>query len=82
MAGLITPQLVINIIRKNFPELHNRIIKGDPDKIVPRGVDPRGWVTKKSFDVFGPGWGYRGLEETVLDTVNSILALEKGWATN
>ncbi|MCJ1467142.1 hypothetical protein MMC07_005764 [Pseudocyphellaria aurata] len=81
VAGLITPQLVINIIRKNFPELHDRIIEGNPDRIVPEGVDPRGWVTKKSFDIFGQGWGYRGLEETVLDTVNCLLAFEKGWET-
>lgn len=53
---------------------------GHPDKIIPEGVDPRGWVTKKSFDIFGPGWGYRGLEETVVDTVNALLALEKEWA--
>lgn len=76
----MTPQLVINIIRKRFPQLHDRIIEGHPDKILPDGVDPRGWVTKKSFDVFGPGWGFRDLEESVVDTVNDLLAHEKEWA--
>lgn len=80
MSGLITPQLVINTIRKKFPQLHDRIIEGHPDKILPEGVDPRGWVTKKSFDIFGQVWGYRGLEESVVATVNALLALEKGWA--
>lgn len=82
VSGLITPQLVINTIRKNFPQLHDRIIEGHPDKILPEGVDPRGWVNKKSFDVFGQGWGYRGLEESIVDTVNCLLAFEKGWAKN
>lgn len=81
MAGLITPQLVINAIRKNFPQLHDRVIEGYPDKTLPDGVDPRGWVNKKSFDIFGQGWAYRRLEESVIDTVHGLLALEKEWAT-
>lgn len=80
MSGLITPQLVINTIRKNYPQLHDRIIEGDPDKILPDGEDPRGWSNKKSFDIFGPGWAYRGLEESLVATVDALLALEKGWA--
>lgn len=36
--GLITPQLVVNIIRKNFPELKSRVPEGNPSQVVPHGV--------------------------------------------
>lgn len=79
VSGLVTPQLVINIIRQNFPELRERIIEGDKDQTLPKGVQPTGWNTEKSFRVFGETWKYRGLEGSIVDTVNSLLKLEKGW---
>jgi hypothetical protein len=71
---------VINIIRKHFPELKDRIIKGNPNQILPRGVHPTGWDTRQSFEIFGPTWKYRGLEESVVDTVKGLLELEEKWA--
>ncbi|PMD43886.1 NAD dependent epimerase/dehydratase [Hyaloscypha variabilis F] len=79
VSDLITPQLVVNIIRKHFPQLHNRIAEGNPDQILPKGVHPTGWNRSKSFEIFGDGWGYVGLEKSLVDTVKSILDLEKKW---
>jgi nucleoside-diphosphate-sugar epimerase len=79
VGGLLTPQLVVNAIRANFPELRDRVVEGVPAKILPEGVEPTGWDTRRSFEVFGEGWGYRELEETVVDTVRDLLAREAGW---
>ncbi|MCJ1467141.1 hypothetical protein MMC07_005763 [Pseudocyphellaria aurata] len=79
VTGLITPQLVLNIIRARFPHLRDRVMPGRPDRIVPDGEEPRGWVTTKSFEVLGPGWKYRRLEESVVDTVRDLLKLETTW---
>lgn len=79
ISDLLTPQLVINIIHKNFPDLRDRVIQGEPDQILPKGVKPTGWNTSKSFEIFGKGWKYRSLETSVVDTVQSILKLEREW---
>jgi hypothetical protein len=79
VSGLITPQLVTNLIHKNFPQLRDRIKEGNPSQILPKGVHPTGWDTSKSFEVFGEGWGYMELEESLVDTVACILELEKKW---
>lgn len=79
VSGLITPQLVINTIRKHFPELNDRIIEGNPQQILPDNVQPTGWDTGKSRDVFGKEWTYIDLETSVVDTVKDLLRLEKEW---
>lgn len=78
-SSLVSPQLIINIIRENFPELKDRIIEGNPDQLLPKGVQPTGWDTRKSFEIFGPEWKYRTLEESVVDTVKCLLELEAKW---
>jgi hypothetical protein len=79
VSGLISPQLVINITRKHFPELKDRIMEGNPSQILPENVKPTGWNTQKSYDVFGKEWKYIDLETSVVDTVKDILRLEKEW---
>jgi hypothetical protein len=79
VSNLIAPQLVINIIYEHFPELRSRLLKGEPDQILPKGVAPTGWDTSRSFEIFGPGWSYIDLKKSVIDTVHSILELEKNW---
>jgi hypothetical protein len=79
VSGLITPQLVANIIRKNFPQLHDRTDAGRPEQILPEGVQPTGWDTSKSFEIFGKGWGYIDIETSVVDSVQSMLDWEKKW---
>lgn len=80
VGGLITPQMIINIIRKNFPKLHGRVIEGIPEKLMPKGVEPTDWDIRRSFEVFGETWKYIELEKTIVDTVRSLLDLEKRWA--
>jgi hypothetical protein len=79
VSGLNTPQLVTNLIRKIFPQLRDRTDVGNPQQMLPKGVKPMGWDTSKSFEIFGEGWGYKELEESLVDTVTSILELEKKW---
>ncbi|KAF2669921.1 NAD(P)-binding protein [Microthyrium microscopicum] len=80
VSGLITPQLIVNIIGKNFPQLKSRLPEGgDPNKILPEGTVPTGWDTSRSFQIFGESWKYKELEESLVDTVNAILEFEKKW---
>ncbi|MCJ1439041.1 hypothetical protein MMC27_008431 [Xylographa pallens] len=80
VAGLISPQLVINTIQKHFPQLHSRVMEGEPAQILPRGNAPTGWDTSLSTEILGgKDWKSIGLEESVVDTVRSLLALEAGW---
>ena len=79
VSGLITPQLVANVIRKHFPELRDRVSEGSPDQIYPKGVDPTGWDVSGSYEIFGKEWGYRDLVESLTDTVRDILSQEKQW---
>jgi len=79
VSGLISPQLVINHIRKHFPELRDRVIEGNPDQTLPDNVQPTGWDTQKSYDVFGKEWSYINIETSVVDTVDNLLRLEREW---
>lgn len=79
MSGRITPQVVINIIRKNFPELHDRVIEGVLGKLTPDGVAPTEWDGSRSCEIVGQDWEYIGLETTVMDTVGDLLEREKKW---
>ncbi|KFY07485.1 hypothetical protein V492_07100 [Pseudogymnoascus sp. VKM F-4246] len=79
VSGHITPQLVVNVIRRNFPELKNRVPEGKPSKVVPDGVQMSRWDNAKSLKVFGRDWKYRDLETSVVDTIKDILRLEKEW---
>ncbi|GJP88382.1 hypothetical protein CBS63078_6696 [Aspergillus niger] len=77
ISGLITPQLVVNIIRKHFSELREKVPVGIPDRVLPEGVHPTGWDMRVSLDVLSKGkgsqWQYIGLEESVKDAVQSML---------
>ncbi|KND89016.1 putative uncharacterized oxidoreductase [Tolypocladium ophioglossoides CBS 100239] len=80
VSGLITPQLVANTIRKNLPELRDRVAEGNPAQIYPTGVNPTGWDVSMSHEVFGKDWKYRRLEQSVVDTVRDILRREDHWS--
>ena len=81
VSGLITPQLVVNTIRKHFPEARGRVSEGNPEQILPKNVDPTGWNVSRSHEIFGKDWSYRALEETLTDTARDIFAHEKVWAS-
>ncbi|KAJ6096999.1 NAD dependent epimerase/dehydratase [Penicillium sp. IBT 16267x] len=78
ISGLITPQLVVNIIRKNFPTLANRVPKGNPSQILPSNINPTGWDMRVSLGILADGakegkWDYIDLETSVIDTVKSMI---------
>lgn len=78
ISGLISPQLVANTIRKNFPALANRVPKGNPSQILPPGVHPTGWDMRESLRILADGtkegkWEYIGLETSVVDFVESMI---------
>lgn len=78
ISGLISPQLVVNIIRKNFPALRSKVPEGNPSQILPPGVHPTGWDMRLSLDILSKGtkerrWEYIGLESSVTDAVQTML---------
>lgn len=78
IGGLISPQLVVNAIRKNFPALRDRVPEGMPSQILPPGVQPTGWDMGISLGILAKGtnegkWEYKTLETSVVDTVESII---------
>ncbi|KAJ5414832.1 NAD dependent epimerase/dehydratase [Penicillium cosmopolitanum] len=79
ISGLISPQLVANTIRENFPSLASRVPEGSPSQLLPPGVHPTGWDMKISLDILAKGtesgnWNYIDLKTSVVDAVNSMLS--------
>lgn len=80
ISGLITPQLVVNIIRKKFSALRDRVPEGDPSQVLPPGVHPTGWDMRHSLTILANGtkdgkWEYIDLEASVTDAVESMIKL-------
>ncbi|KAJ6439047.1 Galactose-binding domain-like protein [Purpureocillium lavendulum] len=78
ISGLITPQLVANVIRDNLPSIKDRVPQGNPSQILPSGVHPTGWNTQVSLDILAQGtkagkWKYIDLKTSVVDAVKSML---------
>ncbi|KAE8410785.1 hypothetical protein BDV36DRAFT_289295 [Aspergillus pseudocaelatus] len=77
VAQLMTPQLVVNAIRKNFPSLRDRVQEGTPSKILPGDTWPNGWDTKHSLDIISHEdrgkYQFISLEQSVVDTVQSMI---------
>lgn len=78
ISGLISPQLVVNAIRKRFPALRERVPEGTPSQILPPGVHPTAWDTSASLDILAKGteggkWEYKDLETSVVDAVGSMI---------
>jgi nucleoside-diphosphate-sugar epimerase len=78
IGGLISPQLVVNAIRKHFPALRNRVPEGTPSQVLPPGVHPTGWDMGISLGILAEGtnegkWEYRSLETSVVDAVRSMI---------
>merc|ERR1712187_247545 len=77
ISGLISPQLVANTIRENFPSLRERVPEGHPTQILPPGIHPTGWDMRVSLDILAKGskdgnWDYLDLKRSVVDAVNSM----------
>ncbi|KFZ16614.1 hypothetical protein V502_05004 [Pseudogymnoascus sp. VKM F-4520 (FW-2644)] len=78
ISGVISPQLVVNSIRKNFPALRARVPEGNPSQIFPPGVHPTGWDMRLSLDILSKGtkersWEYIDLETSVTDAVQTMI---------
>jgi hypothetical protein len=71
-ASAYTYQQIVDIIRARFPELNKTTPKGITGAPIPPAytVD----TTKANTDL---GVKYRPLEDTIVDTVNSLQKLEK-----
>jgi nucleoside-diphosphate-sugar epimerase len=84
VSGMITPLLVCGIIGKRFPHLRERLPKGwdgEGDGL-PEDLKPTGWDVSASSEVLSLGgkqWAFMGLEESVVDTVGSLMEWEKKW---
>ncbi|KAI9750921.1 MAG: V-ATPase V1 sector subunit E [Chaenotheca gracillima] len=78
-SDLLSPQTVVNILNKKFPQLGDRITKGNPDQLLPTGADPTAFSNDKAYKVFGDAWEFRSLETSVTDVVQQILEQEKTW---
>lgn len=78
ISGMISPQLVVNIIRRKFPALRSKVAEGIPSQILPQGVHLTGWDMRVSLDILAKGtkehrWDYLDLETSVSDTVKSMM---------
>ncbi|KOC11594.1 putative NAD dependent epimerase/dehydratase [Aspergillus flavus AF70] len=78
ISGLITPQLVVNLIRKHFPALREQVPEGKPDQVLPHGVHPTGWDMRVSLDVLSKGtnegqWKFIDLGKSVMDAMQSMI---------
>ena len=68
----------MNIVRKHFPSLKDRVPEGNPNQILPPGVYPTGWDMRVSMDILAKGtegqkWEYINLEKSVIDAVQSMI---------
>lgn len=78
ISGLISPQLVANTIRENFPSLKDRVPEGNPSQLLPPGIHPTGWDMKLSLEILSKGrkggkWEYIDLKSSVVDAVQSMI---------
>ncbi|KAG9558940.1 putative cinnamoyl-CoA reductase, partial [Aureobasidium melanogenum] len=76
-SGNFTYQRVCDIIRAKFPELKDKVPEGNPGEAYP---DFFGLSNEKAKKVLG--MQFIGLEEMVVDTVKSLLELEKAAGEN
>ncbi|KAF4962164.1 hypothetical protein FSARC_9738 [Fusarium sarcochroum] len=78
ISGLITPQLVVNTVRKAFPQLKDKVPEGTPEQILPENNDPTGWDLSRSMKVLSEGspsgkWEFIDLEKSLVDAVQCMI---------
>jgi len=71
VVSLISPQLIVNIIRKTFPELRSWVMEGTP-----RGADRIPARARRSLEELSSSIA---LKRSVMDAVKSPLELESKW---
>ncbi|KAF7872932.1 uncharacterized protein EAF02_009003 [Botrytis sinoallii] len=85
-SGPLSPQLVVNVIRNNFPELEGRLPKGGDEKeVFPKGLRPTQLNNARSLEtirqVKGQDWNFKNLEQSIVGSVKSLLELEQEWGS-
>ena len=78
-SDVLSPQTVVNVINKNFPQLKDRVAKGNKDQVYPTGSKPTLFSGDKAHKIFGDSWEFRSLETTITDVVAQILEQEKAF---
>ena len=74
-CGNFTYQRVCDIIREEFPELREKVPEGTPGAPYPPSFDMSVEITRKVL-----GIEFIGLKQCIVDTVKSLLELEKAAA--
>lgn len=85
-SGPLSPQLIVNAIRKNFPELDERLPRGgDQRQVFPKGLHPTPLDNARTLEIFrltiGQDWKFRTLDESIKGSIQSLLELEKKWGS-
>jgi len=78
-SDVLSPQTVVNVINKNFPQLSGRVAKGNKDQLYPTGSKPTLFSGEKAHKIFGDAWVFRSLETSVTDLVAQVLEQEKAF---
>ncbi|RYP73921.1 hypothetical protein DL771_003363 [Monosporascus sp. 5C6A] len=78
VGGHFSNKRIADIIRKRYPQLSANLPPPESDDDLPDGV--YGFDNSKSREILG--LEYRGLEDSVVDTVDSILKLVRGFRCN
>jgi nucleoside-diphosphate-sugar epimerase len=75
---IFSPQTILNMLNKHFPELKDRVATGKPDQLFSAGLDPTLFTGEKAKRIFGNAWA-RSVETTVKDITAQLLEQEKGF---
>jgi len=75
---IFSPQAILNVLNKHFPELKGRLATGDPGQLLSPGLDPTLFDGAKARRIFGDEWA-RSVEASVKDLTAQLLEQEKGF---
>jgi nucleoside-diphosphate-sugar epimerase len=72
-GGAYSFQKIVDVIREKFPELHDKVPVGEPGQALPNVYQLSTSKAKQDLGILE----YLPFEETVVDTVKSLVALEQ-----
>jgi nucleoside-diphosphate-sugar epimerase len=67
---IFSPQAILNVLNKHFPELKDRVATGNPDQLFSTGFDPTLFTGAKA----------RSVESSIKDVTAQLLEQEKGFS--
>jgi hypothetical protein len=74
-----SPQAILNVLNKHFPELKDQVATGNPDQLFSTGFDPTLFTGAEARRIFGEAWA-RSVESSVKDVTAQLLEQEKGFS--